>query len=506
MSLQQFIDQTPISPRQRLIFFLTFLVLVADGMDVAIAGLVFPRLIAEWGTTIGQVTIAVTGALLAMAIGAISSGPIADRWGRKPVLTIGFLIFTLGTAALGLSGSIEVFTLVRILSCLGLGAVTPVAMTIVADWAPAARRAQMVALSFSGVALGTIVGAYLAAVLIPAFGWKSLVLIAGLLPVIVVPFYLRFVPEPPATLVKRGRSDSEVKRALVVIAADPAGVDTSILTTAGVIRMKPFAVVLSRALAVSTGLIWLLAFLTQGLIVLVLQYVPILLQQPSPGPGLDTAQSAFIMAMWGWGSLVGQIGVSFVLKRVDRFVTGAVAAVWTIVGLWVVVVANLGFVGLMLVLFGAAIGAAALPTVTNAIGAIAYPDEVRATGVGASSFMGRIGSVVSGLSGGLLIAAGFTLPTLFAALSVPVLVVGVAFLGLRADTRRRRSLLCGPRRSRVSAASAGALGVEHSEQQSADHGEVLLELHTLQLAGQGILDRPEGVPGDRCRNERGGQR
>ena len=440
MTLQQFIDQSPLSRRQRLIYFLIFLVLVADGMDVAVAGLVFPRLIAEWGTTIGRVTVAVTGALLAMAIGAISSGPIADRWGRKPVLIVGFLIFTLGTAALGLTAQIEFFTLVRILSCLGLGAVTPVAMTIVADWAPAARRAQMVALSFSGVALGTIIGAYLAAVLVPAFGWKSLVLVAGLIPVLVVPFYLRFVPEPAATLVKRGRSDSEVKRALVVIAGDPSAVDTSVLSAAGVIRKRPFAVVLSRALAVSTGLIWLLAFLTQGLIVLVLQYVPILLQQPSPGPGLDTAQSAFTMAMWGWGSLVGQVGVSFVLKRIDRFVTGAVAAIWTIVGLWVVFVGNLGFVGLMAVLFSAAIGAAALPTITNAIGAMAYPDEVRATGVGASSFMGRIGSVVSGLSGGLLIAAGFTLPTLFAVLSVPVLVVGVAFVGLRADTRRRGRL------------------------------------------------------------------
>ena len=435
--LQQFIDQTPLSGRQRLIFFLTFLVLVADGMDVAIAGLVFPRLIAEWGMSIGQVTATVTVGLLAMAVGAIASGPIADRWGRKPVLITGFLIFTLGTASLGVSGSIDAFIVIRILSCLGLGAVTPVAMTIVADWAPARRRAQMVALSFSGVALGTIVGAYLAAVLIPAFGWQTMIVVAGVLPLLVVPFYLRSVPEPASTLIKRGRPEAQITRSLAVIAADPTGVDLSVVTSPEIVQKKPFAVVLSKALVLTSALIWALAFITQGLIIVVLQYVPILLQQPQPGPGLDTAQSGIIMAMWGWGSLVGQVGVSFVLKRFDRFLTGVLAAVWTIAGLAVVVIGNPGFAGLMVVLLLSAVGAAALPTVTNAIGTIAYPDEVRATGVGAFSFMGRIGSVVSGLAGGLLIAAGFTLSSLFAALTVPVVIAGVAFLALRADTHRR---------------------------------------------------------------------
>ncbi|WP_172582833.1 MFS transporter [Subtercola boreus] len=438
MSLQQFLDHAPLSRRQRIIFFLTFLVLVADGMDVAIVGLVFPRLIAEWGVTIGQVTLTVTVGILAMAVGAIVSGPIADRWGRKPVLIAGFLIFTLGTAALGLSSSIDVFIVVRILSCLGLGAVTPVAMTIVADWAPAARRAQMVALTFSGVALGTIVGAYLAATLIPSFGWQTMVIVAGLLPVLVVPFYLRLVAEPPVTLLKRGRPEPEVRRSLAVVGGDSSDVDLSRAAADPRLEKTPFATVLSRTLVLTTGLIWLLAFITQGLIIVVLQYMPILLQRPQPGgPGLDTAQSGLIMAMWGWGSLAGQISVSFVLKRLDRFLTGVIAAVWTIAGLAVVVTCNLGFAGLMVVLLVTAIGAASLPTITNAIGTIAYPDRARATGVGASSFMGRIGSVASGLAGGLLIAAGFTLPALFAALTVPVLVVGGAFIGLRAETRRR---------------------------------------------------------------------
>ncbi|WP_188676219.1 MFS transporter [Subtercola lobariae] len=416
---------------------MTFLVLVADGMDLAITGLVFPRLIVEWGTTIGQVTFTVTAGVLALAVGAIVSGPLADRWGRKPVLLVGFLIFTVGTAALGVSGNIEVFIVLRIISSIGLGAVTPVALTLVADWVPAARRAQMVALALSGTALGTIVGSYLSSLLIPSFGWQTMVIVAGLLPLLVVPFFVRSVPEPAITLLKRGRPEAEIRRSLSVVAADSSPIDLSAPRVTEAAQKTPFAIVLSRKLVLSTVLIWVLAFITQGLIILVLQYVPILLQQHAPGPGLNTAQSGLVMAMWGWGSLAGQVAVSFLLKRLDRFVTGVVAAVWTIAGLLIVVIGNLGFVGLMIVLLGTAIGAAALPTVTNAIGAIAYPDVARATGVGASSFFGRIGSVVSGLSGGLLIAAGFTLPIMFATLTVPVAVVGVAFIGLRAETRRR---------------------------------------------------------------------
>jgi AAHS family 4-hydroxybenzoate transporter-like MFS transporter len=440
VSVQNFIDTAPLSRRQRLIVFLTFLVVVADGMDLSIVSHLFPRLIAEWDISIAQVTLTVILGIVAMGIGALISGPAADRLGRIPVLMAGFVLFNVTTAALGLTGSIEAFIVLRILASVGLGAVLPVAMTLVADWVPAARRAQMVAIAFSGAALGSIIGAYLAATLIPAFGWQTMVIVAGLFPLLIAPFYLRLVPEPPATLIKRGRPAAEVERSLSVIGAESENVDTTIVTSQDAAKKNVFKVVFSKSLAISTALIWLLTLVTQALLILVLQYLPILLQQPDPGPGLSTAQSGVIVAMWGWGTLVGLVLISFALKWFDRFLTGAVAGLLTIVGLLVIALGNFEFFGLMIALLLTGIAFAALPSVTNAITTIAYPAEARATGVGTASFLGRIGGLTGGLTGGLLIGAGFTLQTIFAVITVPTAITLAAFLAMRSEVRRRTRL------------------------------------------------------------------
>lgn len=438
--VQQFIDQRPLSRRQRLIFFLTFLVVVADGMDLSIVSHIFPRLITEWGTTLPQVTATVLVGIVAMAVGALASGPAADRWGRKGVMLAGFLLFNLATAALGFVSTIEIFIGLRVLACIGLGIVLPVSMTLVADWAPAARRAQMVAIVFAGAAVGSILGAYLAATLIPAFGWQTMIVVAGLLPLLVVPFYARLVPEPPTNLVKRGRPSSEILRSLSVIAADTTTVDTTEATSLDLARRRLFAVVFSRALIVTTSLIWALTILGQALLILVLQYLPILLQQPTPGPGLNTTQSGLIVAMWGWGSLIGLVLVSFAMKWCDRFLTGVIGATLTIIGSLTIAVSGFDYLGLMIALLLTGMAFASLPSVVNAITTIAYPVEIRATGVGSASFAGRFGGMAGALIGGLLIAAGFGLQAIFAVLTIPMAITILGFLGLRADSRRRSRL------------------------------------------------------------------
>src|SRR5690606_5165451 len=110
---------------------------------------------------------------------------------------------------------------------------------------------QFVALAFAGVALGSIVGAYLAATLIPAFGWEVMIIVAGLVPLIIAPFFLISVPEPVNTLITRGRPAAQIRRALSLIApkADVSQVDISVVTTAETARKNVFAVVLARTLA-----------------------------------------------------------------------------------------------------------------------------------------------------------------------------------------------------------------------------------------------------------------
>ncbi|MGN5734746.1 MFS transporter [Arthrobacter psychrochitiniphilus] len=411
--------------------------MIADGMDTSIVSHLFPRIIADWGTSIEEVTMAVTGGLVALAVGGLLAGPIADRWGRKPILMTGFVLFNLTTAGLGLSSSFMEFFGLRLIACVGLGIVMPISMTMVADWIPSAHRAQMVLLTFLGGSGGSIIGAYLAAAMIPTFGWQTMVIVAGLAPLILVPFYVLLVPEPPAMVIALGRPAKQLKRSLSFIAGNPDDVETSVSASVKTSEKNVFATLFSKVLLISTLLIWALTLLAQGTLQLVLQYLPILLQQPAPGPRLTTAESGLAVAMLGWGGIVGVLLFSFVLKWTNRFLAGIAAAMIAIISFSIITFGNFELSGLMIMLLVAGIGVASLPAITGAITAVAYPTKNRATGTGTASVWGRVGGMISGATGGALIAIGFTLQSIFAVLTIPAALIVITLLGLRAEARRR---------------------------------------------------------------------
>ena len=436
-TLREFIDGNPIGIRQRVIVGLMFLVMIADGMEITLISHIFPSLIKAWGIPMSAITLTVAITIVAMAVGMLLSGPAAERWGRKGVTLAAFVLFCVATACLGLSQDIQTFVALRVVACLGLGAVMPLAMTIVDDWMPAARRAQMVTLSFSGVAFGSIVGAYLSAAIIPAAGWQTLALVAGLIPLIAVPFIVALVPEAPGVLVALGKSPERVRKTLSLIAGgrDVSDVDLASPVSTATAR-APFATVFSRPLLSTTLLLWLIFCIVQGVNLLVLQYMPILLQRPDPG--LNTTQSGLIVAMWGWGGLTGQVLMSFALKKFDRFRAMALALGWALAGMSIVASFSLSFVQLLVLMFAIGLALPAATAATFSLALLAYPMQARATGLGAAGFAGRLGALGSGLLGGSLIAGGWGLSSIFLMLCTPVAAGVLTVLALRRVTGRTR--------------------------------------------------------------------
>ncbi|GAA0895940.1 MFS transporter [Pseudonocardia zijingensis] len=388
--------------RRRLLVGIAFLTMIADGLDITIPGFVYPQIVEEWGTSLGAVTATVTIGVLAMALGGAVAGPIADRHGRRPATLAGVVLFGLATAGMGLAGSIEVFTALRIVACVGLGATMPVVLAVVADAVPRARRAQLVTLTFAGVSVGTIVGGFLAAALVPAFGWQVLLLVCGLTPLLLVPGLAALVEEPEATRT-----------------ADAPG--------------GAVGVVLSRQLIVTTLLVWLCFFIGIGVVFLILNYLPLMVR----GSGLGAGEAGVLIAVFGWGGLVGQLLVAFALRRFDRFRVLALLWAGGTVGLWVIAALSPGFPGLVVLLFVLGLALPGANGALQAIGALAYPPHARATGMGWTSAVGRLGTLASGLLGGLVVGAGWTLGAIFLALGVPLLAGACAAFGLRAETRRR---------------------------------------------------------------------
>ncbi|MFD5632047.1 MFS transporter [Streptomyces sp. NPDC127072] len=430
LSPQEFIDQSPMSRRQRLIVVLGLLMMIAEGLDAAVAAFVYPRIEDDWGTDTSTVTITVTMSVLAMIVGGVVAGPLADRHGRKVVTVTGITVFGLGTAAMALSQEIVAFTGLRIVACLGLGAVLPTVMALVADWTPVGRRVQMVALAFTGVTAGTAVGGLLASVLIPAFGWPTLLAVCGIAPLLLIPAVLRFVPESVSVLAARGRT-AQLREVLTEVA--PGRDLSGVALEQTVLRRQPrppARVILSRDFAPTTLLLWLCFFVGQGVVFVILSYLPLLAERT--GTGLTGSQAAVAIAVFGWGGLMGQLAVSFALKRLDRL--------RALLGLWGLALVSFAAAGLWAerfptLLAGAFVLGLCLPAANAALqatAAVAYPPSARATGMSWANSAGKLGPVAGGLLGGLMANAGWSLSTVLLTLTVPVGLGIVATLTLNA--------------------------------------------------------------------------
>ncbi|MCW8384170.1 MFS transporter [Streptomyces justiciae] len=433
LSPQQFIDRSPMSRKQWLIVTLGLFTMVAEGLDSVVASFVYPRIVKEWGTDLHTVTVTVTVSVLAMVAGGVAAGPLADRHGRKGITVAGIAVFGLATAGMGAAQNIATFAGLRILACLALGAVLPTVMALVADWTPAGRRVQMVALAFAGVTVGTTTGGILSSVLIPAFGWPVLMAVCGLLPLLLIPAIVRHIPESVSVLAAR-RRPAELRQALATVVADPDGADVALEQPPVVRRPRPPArVILSRDFAPTTALLWLCSFVAVGAVFLVLSYLPLLGERM----GLTSAQAGVAVAVFGWGGLVGQFAVSFALKRFDLFralagLCALSAAVLAGAALWAT-----QFTGVLATAFALGLCLPAANSAIQAIGAIVYPPSARATGMSWATSVGKLGPVAAGLFGGLMVEAGWSLGTVLATVSVPVGLLAAAAVALRTRSRTR---------------------------------------------------------------------
>ena len=141
-------------------------------------GAIMPALMEDWGMD------AVTGgklgsyALFGMMIGALVFGPLADRFGRKTVILICTVIFSVFTFTSGFANGPDSFGIQRFIAGIGLGGVMPNLIALVTEYAPKKLKSTLVAIMFSGHAFGGIVASLGALALLPNFGWKAVVFLS----------------------------------------------------------------------------------------------------------------------------------------------------------------------------------------------------------------------------------------------------------------------------------------------------------------------------------------
>jgi AAHS family 4-hydroxybenzoate transporter-like MFS transporter len=203
-SVQQRLEGRRISAWQWALVAVIMLVLVIDGLDIQLLALVAPVVIEEWGVSRSEFGLAMSAALVGMAIGAGFGGYLGDRFGKRLVLIVSMIFFGSMTALASLAESVPQMALVRLASGIGFGAAAPTGVALASEWLPRRARAGAAALLSVGTPLGGILGASVVLALLDDIGWRGCFVACGLITLAIVVISLFIVPEAPSRLVARG--------------------------------------------------------------------------------------------------------------------------------------------------------------------------------------------------------------------------------------------------------------------------------------------------------------
>ena len=312
LDVRELINANPLSRFQKLVVFLGFCVIALDGFDIAIMGFIAPTLKQEWGVSNHQLGFVISAALIGLALGAIFSGPLADWLGRKKIIINSVFFFGFWTIATALSQNIEQMMVFRFLTGLGLGAAMPNIGTLVSEYAPERQRSFLITIIFCGFTFGAAAGGFSASWLIPQFGWHSLMLLGGILPLLFAPVLIWLLPESVRFLVVKRAPAERIRRIMQRLYPGQIPDEAEFSLPAQPVQANAMRIVLSRQYRFGSMMLWLVYFMGLFLVYLLGSWLPTLVKEV----GLTVGQAAVMTAMYQAGGTLGSLFAGWLMDRI----------------------------------------------------------------------------------------------------------------------------------------------------------------------------------------------
>ena len=420
-------DARPVAPFHYRLLALAVLLLLTDGYDTQAIGFVAPVLTGLWHVQRASFGPVFSAGLVGLMLGAMIFTPIADRYGPRRILlacTVAYAALTLATA---LAPSREALLALRFLTGLGLGGAMPNVTALVSEYAPTRVRTLMVTVAVCGFSLGGSVGGAVAAATMARFGWQSVFLIGGIVPLLALPFLARWLPESLPRLL----ADPPPHARLQLVAAK---VVPGWTPASGTPRRAPeepefpLRALFSGGYAAATLLIWVAFFCN----LLVLYFLANWLPSVVHASGLSVEMANITTAIYQGGGTIGALALAWTCDRTGR-AQPVLACAFVGAALCSVLIGAAGRDPVALVASAAGAGFCVVggQIAANAFTGNYYPAAMRATGVGWALGMGRFGSIFGPLIGGLLIGWQVPTPTMFRLFALPSVVAALCIALIR---------------------------------------------------------------------------
>ena len=427
INIGELLENSRIGPLQMRVFLLCMICLIMDGFDVQAMGYVAPAIVADWGIPRALLGGVFAAANFGVLIGSLVFSMVADKIGRRPVLIGATLFFSVMAIATAYAQNVQQLLWLRFIAGIGMGCIMPNATALIGEFSPKRTRVTFMMCITVGFTGGAALAGLVSLWMIPAFGWRSVFIFGGAIPLVIALLMLWGLPESLQFLAVSGRNRDTLARWLRKL--DPTvRIDASTKFVANEERRGgvPAVHLFRDGRGVATVLIWVVNFMNLLVLYSVSNWLPTVVT----AMGYD-AQIAVWMGLWlQVGGTIGAFGLAWLIAR-----GGFMPMLTATFAVATVSIALIGQPGISLVLLGIIVFVAGWAVIggqpgINALSATFYPTYLRSTGLGWGLGIGRIGAIVGPYIGGMLIGLQWGPQELFYATAVPALISTLTIIAL----------------------------------------------------------------------------
>jgi benzoate transport len=410
-------------PLQVIAVGLCFLLNMLDGADLLVMSFVAPVLSDEWAIAPADLGIIFSASLAGMAGGCLFIAPLADRFGRRPLIIYALAVVAVAMVVSSQVNSVEAMILARFVVGLGVGTIGVTMTAMASEFAPPRYQDFAVGFVQAGWPFGSIITSFLTVALLPEHGWRTVLLTIGMLSLGLLLVALVLMPESINFLLRR-QPEGALDRANKLCARlgreplDALPPKPDVATKISLLRLFDDGRLRSGVI------LWTAVTLGYFVLYFVINWIPELTTRA----GLPIDQAIYAGATYNLGaflgtSAMGWLAVRFALPRVIALFFFASAVAMLIFG-------NLSMPVALTLVAALAVGVTVQGGFNGfwALSARFYPTEIRSTGIGWSMGVGRVGAVLGPLVGGYLVEADLAIGTIFAIYAVPAAIAGLLVL------------------------------------------------------------------------------
>jgi MFS transporter, AAHS family, 4-hydroxybenzoate transporter len=421
------IDKSRLGTFQWSIFVLCGLCLIMDGFDVQAMGYVAPAVIREFKIPGPQMGLVFSAALVGVLLGSFLFSMLADKIGRRPVLIVASVFFGALTLATSQAKSVNELLAIRFIAGFGLGGIMPNAMALAGEYSPARIRVTVMMLVSNFFNVGAAIGGFIASGLIPRYGWRSVFIFGGVVPLIVALLMIFLLPESLQFMVLRGRAKDKIVRWLSRMHAPLPSGNLQFAANEEKKTGVPVVNLFREGRSMGTVMLWIINFMNLLNLYFLGSWLPTVVRDA----GYTTAIAVLVGTAVQVGGALGTIPNGWMIDRL-----GFRKVLTVIFGIAAISIAMIGqpSLPLSLLFFAAFVSGWCVPggqAGVNSLAAVYYPTYLRSTGIGASLGFGRVGAIIGPVAAGALLGNGWSHRELFLAAAVPALISAITVHTLR---------------------------------------------------------------------------